>query len=76
MTDQEIADGLWGWERTRIVEIAKLKNPPGSIDGVPAWTVTLNLVRPISYVNETLGTAELSWEATDLGKRVAALVGE
>jgi hypothetical protein len=75
MDVKEIAAGLWGWERDRMVAIAKASKPWQCVDVAPSKAVTLNLVQCELVTNDTTGTATLTWRATDLGRQVASELG-
>ena len=74
MTPEEIAADLWGWERTRLKEIVGLRHPTSSENVAPGKAVDRGLVQVRVDRNDTTGTATLTWEASDLGKEVAALL--
>lgn len=66
-----IASELWGWEITRLIEIAKLRHPTSHETTAPGRALREKLVQVRMDANDTLGTVTLTWEATDLGRQVA-----
>jgi hypothetical protein len=75
MDVKEIASKLWGWERERMLFIASASKPWECISVAPSKAVRLKLVQQEVVVNDTTGTAELTWRATDLGRQVASELG-